>query len=72
MDEKRILFEVQAAEKDVSEAEDALRTLLSTLESAARAEKTTVSAAVRAAFEKLSAARQRLGTVEALAQRPDD
>jgi hypothetical protein len=72
MNEARFLVEVRAAKNAVAEAEGDLAKLLQEIRGALRAEKVTISEALQAAFDKLSAAREHLVTLEKLAREPDE
>jgi hypothetical protein len=63
--QKQLLLEtLDAAKREIGDAEADLGTVLRGLEGAVRAEKTTISAALEDAFAKLGAARERLVALE--------
>lgn len=72
MNEPRFLVEVRAAQSAVADAERDLAKLLHEIRGAVRAEKVTISEALQDAFEKLSAAREHLVTLEKLARERDE
>ncbi|HEX8794202.1 MAG TPA: hypothetical protein VF765_24835 [Polyangiaceae bacterium] len=71
MNEARFLVEVRAAKNAIATAEGELARLLNEMRRGLRAEKVTISEALEEAFEKLSAAREHLVTLEKLAGEPD-
>jgi hypothetical protein len=73
-DRALLASKVEAAKRNVIEAEADLERLLSELRAMARAEKTTISAALESAFTKLRAARSDLEALEQLvaSDRQDD
>lgn len=72
MKKKKLLKETRktldAAKREICDAEADLRTALSGLEGVLRAEKTTISAALEDAFAKLEAARERLVALEKIVE----
>jgi hypothetical protein len=72
MGDEIILEEIRVAKNGVADAERELARVLTELEVAPRADKTTISEALHNAFQKLSDARQHLGTLEPLIRGKDD
>jgi prefoldin subunit 5 len=68
MEKRNLLEKLDAAKRDISEAESHLEKVLQAIQGAPRADKTTMSNVVKDAFAKLKAARGNLVDLEGLVE----